>query len=230
MAKRTSIADIYKDKIATWRQEGCTLQEIGDKCNVSRERIRQILEKFYPDKLHHNLLSTEAAAKQIPCSPDRFAAIASSMSLSPIIDKGKGRVKFWDGDAVRLVSQFKSCRICGSPIRQLKRFAYCSHNCYQESKKYKHKSLEARKRCIRSAHKWQRNHPECVRDYRQRRMSNHRYVIIADAPIPKGEVVRYVRSNVRGRITVEWHGNLYNLPLPVVQLIRQPSDRSTGTQ
>lgn len=225
MARKTGIVEIYKDKIGAWRQEGYTLQEIGDRCHVSRERIRQILNKFYPDKLHHNFLSTEAAARQIPCSPDRFAAIASAIGLTPVVDKGKGRVKFWDDNAVRLISKYKSCHICGSPIREVKRFAYCSLTCYQESKKYKNKSPEAKKRCIKSAHQWQREHPECVRDYRQRRMSDHRYVVIGNAPIPKGEVVKYVSSGERGRVIVEWDGALYTLPLPAVHLIKEPRDR-----
>ena len=220
MARKISIAEVYKDEIGTWRQEGCTLQEIGDRCHVSRERVRQILKKLYPDKLHHNFLSTEAAARQIPCSPDRFATIASGIGLTPVVDKGKGRAKFWDDNAVRLVSMYKSCRICGSPIREVKRSAYCSLSCYQESKKYKHKSPEAKRRCVQSAHKWQRKNPEFVRDYRQRRMSDHKYVVIAGAPIPKGEVVKYVASGERGRVTVEWNGSFYSLPLPAVHLIR----------
>lgn len=60
MAKRIGVYDVYGELIANWRREGYSLQEIGDKVGVTRERIRQILNRYSA-----NLKSCLVCGKQI---------------------------------------------------------------------------------------------------------------------------------------------------------------------
>ena len=43
--KHIPVVEIYDGQIADMRRDGFTLQRIGDKIGVSRERVRQILAK-----------------------------------------------------------------------------------------------------------------------------------------------------------------------------------------
>jgi len=71
------INERYGDLIVTLRSEGKTLQQIGDQLGVSRERVRQVLAKYWPGCRPPP--SGEEAAKMLGMSYRQFRAAAKAV-------------------------------------------------------------------------------------------------------------------------------------------------------
>ena len=76
------INEKYGDLIVTLRSDGKTLQQIGNQLGVSRERVRQVLAKYWPGCRPPP--SGEEAAKMLGMSYRQFRAAAKAVGVQPI--------------------------------------------------------------------------------------------------------------------------------------------------
>lgn len=211
------VRDIYNGEVANLRSCGYTLQEIGDKCGVTRERIRQILHRFYPDNLYPDVFMTHEISIKLGISDGRVLSLCKRMNISPIKTPHHSR---WDQYVLPLLSYTIShifCRVCGKPVEP-PRTIYCSAECnqiygdsrYSRSAEYREKQKICHKR-------WRENHHERVRElnrkagkaYYSRLRAKHRYVIVGKCEIPMGVIVKNVGEHINGKIPVEWNGEKY---------------------
>ena len=125
----------YGNLIAALRSEGKTLQQIGDQLGVSRERVRQVLNEYFPEC--STPPSTEEAARMLGMSCRRFRSTAERLGIQPIA-RSPGRIR-WSHEtlsAVRTAYKFRSCRICGRHVPANRR-VYCSEECVREAERYR---------------------------------------------------------------------------------------------
>ena len=133
------IYEKYGDTIATLRSEGRTLQQIGDRLGVTRERVRQVLREHFPDC--YPPPSTEEAAKTLGMSYRQFRNAAKRLGIQPV-GRTRNRI-WWSLDAlpvVRAAQKPRSCRICGRPLPS-PRHVYCSEQCLGQGRRYANRSL-----------------------------------------------------------------------------------------
>ncbi len=128
----------YGDLIVALRSEGRTLQQIGDQLGVTRERVRQVLSKHYPDCSAPP--STEAAAKMVGMSYRRFRSIANRLGIQPIA-RTRTRIRWSPNVLPALLSADKppSCRVCGRNVPPPRR-VYCSEECVNEARSCRNRS------------------------------------------------------------------------------------------
>jgi len=147
--KGSEIYIVFDGVIPELRASGYTLQEIGDKCGVTRERIRQILNQYYPDNAQrpNHLVSRNKFAVLVGHSLYLLSKMESEGLLSPI---RRGSLRLYhkeDSDTVkaliqaRLAAQRKpiielTCEVCGSKfyrksyrIRKNSPGRFCSKEC-----------------------------------------------------------------------------------------------------
>ena len=194
------VHDIYGGQIAEWRKQGETLQMIGDKTGVCRERIRQILNQHYHGTVSNYFKECEVA-KILEISVARVANLRLKGLVHPL------RIGlFWLYDIAQikkliiLITHY--CKNCGVQLSGQRRI-WCE-KCYAEfyRNQYKFMTPERKKVHIqrvttwisehpeqfrpilsRANKKWQKNHPEKMKLYAQRRKdkfwsSSPQYVIV----------------------------------------------------
>jgi hypothetical protein len=128
----------YGDLIVALRGEGRTLQQIGDQLGVTRERVRQVLSKHYPD--FSAPPSTEEAAKMLGMSYRHFRSVANRVGIQPIA-RTRNRIR-WSPDELAAVSSADTppdCRICGFRLPPTRR-VYCSEECANEARRHRKRS------------------------------------------------------------------------------------------
>jgi len=151
--KEPSVIEIYNGRILDMRREGYTLQQIGDATGVTRERVRQILNKYFGGT-KHDYLSEQEVARRIGCSYGPLERLRLEGLINP---KRYGRFWLYDMDMVQKAQKILGvgqrgalitliCKICGKGFslkgyiynrrfhnekrpRKLP-FAFCSKVCY----------------------------------------------------------------------------------------------------
>lgn len=132
--------EVYGDLIAALRSEGKTLQQIGNQFGVTRERVRQVLNKHSPNCWLPP--STEEAAKMLGMSYRRFRSTAERLDIQPVA-RTRQRIR-WSPDvlpAVWAAYKLRSCRICGWHLPST-RSVYCSEECVREALRNRNRSLK----------------------------------------------------------------------------------------
>lgn len=149
MPKGSGVFSTFDGMIPTLRSKGYTLQEIGNKCQVSRERIRQILNEYYPDKAQRPncLVTRHTLASLIGCSRNLVICMEDEGIINPI---RRGGLHLYDKKDVakikaliqaRIESQRKpvielTCEVCDAKfyrksylIRKTSPGRFCSRKC-----------------------------------------------------------------------------------------------------
>lgn len=141
-----AVLETYNGEIANMRRQGYTLQAIGDTVGVSRERIRQILFKYYPG-VKMSLLPENQMAKVIGCLPDRLTKLRTSGMVNP---KHLGKFYLYSTEDMgeAMLALQRNCSHCGAhlPLKGNSR-KYCPE-CSRESRRYHYPfmSEEAKKK------------------------------------------------------------------------------------
>jgi hypothetical protein len=152
---------ISANDIYAMRHSGATLQQIANKVDKTKERIRQILIKNY-GSTKHKLLSTEQLRKIFGFSRYRILELYQDNVILPVKewDANNGHYLLWPQTAVDTITnyynEYKPCKMCGARIPEGRR-VFCSEQCYKEGHKYKYKNVEAKQR-----------HMDSIRRYRNK--------------------------------------------------------------
>ncbi len=151
-------ANISADTIYNMRQSGATLQQIADKIDRTKERVRQILVQSY-GSTKHQLISTEQLCRLLGLPRNRAIGLYQGGVIIPAVewDTGIGHYLLWSPAIAEQINIYYNthslCKICDCPIPKGRRI-YCSEKCYQEGRKYRYKSIEAKQRHIRSIERY----------------------------------------------------------------------------
>ena len=144
------------------RQSGATLQQIANKIGRTKERVRQILVKNY-GSTKRELISTEQLCKTSGFCRYSVGKLCQDSLITPVRNwnTGSGQYLLWSPATVEQIEVYfktqKLCRMCNHPILNGRR-VWCSEQCFKESRKYKYKSAEAKRR-----------HLSSIKRYRERR-------------------------------------------------------------
>ncbi len=138
------IADAYNGTIPEMRRKGYPLQKIADRCDVSRERVRQVLNKYYPNARPGSLTESEAA-RVLECSAYLLTQMRQRGSVSP---KRYGHYWVYSNKDIEIARQAlqRCCVHCGRRISTTSRnFKYCPE-CSDRRRRYRYWLDDWRKR------------------------------------------------------------------------------------
>lgn len=201
---RQSVWQVYNVQIAELRKQGHTLQEIGDRVGVTRERVRQILEEHY-GRIEIPLLPECKAAELIGCNPTRLDKLRRLGIIQP---KRQGRCFRYSREDIEeaMLALQKQCLHCGEALRlkgrERKYCPACSKECrryyypfYGEEKKRKHNEktrhwAEQHQEALREIHR------KATRKYAERKRKEHyavtEYLVVRGDILPVGSVIKAV--------------------------------------
>jgi len=117
------------------RKKGFTLQQIGDKFGITRERVRQRLVDNHSSSY---FLATKELAKLCQCSTDIVHYLQRQGLIQSRQNNHRG---LWGLDALKTLMAYRSCEICGSLLPS-KKIHYCCDACYQIGNR------QAREKCM----------------------------------------------------------------------------------
>jgi len=151
------VVDIFNGAIPDMRRQGYTLQAIGDEIGVTRERVRQILNRYYPGT-QPQVLREYQVAKVIGCSPDALRKLRTAGKINPM---PRGKHYLYDRNEIEkaYLAVLKACPHCGSTY--IGSYIRCA-KCRAEYKRYQYPffSEEQKRKSRLSTKKWQKNNPE----------------------------------------------------------------------
>ena len=167
--KSTAIAQ-YNGLIKDMRESGLTLQSIGNHIGRTRERVRQILNEFYPDT-------------QRPKTENQVACLLGSSNTALRKLRGKnilnpkhiGHCYIYDEKDIELAHQLlsKHCLICGK-LFVSPRLRFCSLQCYRKRWEYRNLSPERKQQHRRLTERWRKEHLEQWKVSNQRARAKYR--------------------------------------------------------
>lgn len=196
--------EVYNGEIKELRDQGLTLQAIGDKVGVTRERVRQILNEHYNTAGISGLIARYQLAQIIGCSEPRLKMLEREGKLNPL---HSGRSFFYNRDeaerAVLALQRF--CLHCGEPLPLKHSAKYCS-KCQKDYRRnaYHFVSKESKRRRIEASESWHRRHPEktqeivnrAVAKFMAKKRKEHyattQYVVVHPGVMPIGSLVKAV--------------------------------------
>jgi len=146
------VRDTFNGIIASLREEGYSLREIGEHCGVSSQRIHQILSEDYPNQIARpdNLVTRDAFAQLVGCSAALLYSLEKKGVLTPIQRGGYRHIVLYDKADVRQVKALINarrgarkartvqliCKTCGhvfertvTSIRKTSPGHFCSKKC-----------------------------------------------------------------------------------------------------
>ena len=228
-----TVREIYDGEVATLRADH-TLQEIGDKCGVTRQRIKQILDHFYPQRAARNTLLTHQVARRLGISHGRVLSLCKKSDISPVrVVPGH---KLWAPDVpLRLAEIIASvvCKVCGKHIEYPKR-DYCPE-CYRtyQNSKYS-RSLEFRERHAKYVKRWNEKNPEKLKAIRKRTQEKRaakrritlKYIITGKCEIPVGAIVKNAGKSMNVRLPVEWNGQTYFIRHHLLKIYKEDNGQA----
>lgn len=202
---RKTVWEAYDGQLADMRRGGASLEQIGDKTGVTKERIRQILKRRY-GKIQIPFLVEEKAARIIGCGAWRLEKLRKHGLLNP---KHMGRRWLYDRDELEkaMLLLQRVCAHCDEPIPiTVATFKYCVR-CSRDRYRNQWPFLsEDGKRAATAAHRsWQKRHPEKFREicrkagrtFREKRQREHYattpYVVVSEkAILPLNSVIKAI--------------------------------------
>jgi predicted transcriptional regulator len=143
--------------IYSLRQAGATLQQIADSIGLTRERIRQILNRDYRTTKRRQL-SSEQLCRISGLPRNQILRLYHYNIISPVREwtTGKKNHLLWPPDTVREVIKYyyrnHTCKICHQSIPK-GRWLYCSERCYHEGQKLRSRDKKAKQRNLDSIRK-----------------------------------------------------------------------------
>lgn len=209
------------------RQSGATLDQLGSRFGISRERARQLLIARYGSARVRKLLTTTELCRLVGCTWKYIDKLKWRGVIQPAMMVGHGRT-LWKPESVVAVIEYTDryrCPVCHRPVPSYRK-VYCSRRCYLEARRYKNQPLEAKRRHNERVKRWRTEHPAEAKRIQQRKetkksLERYRstlYVIAKRCAIPLGTVVRVLTCN-RGRMRVEWGEQVLDVPFGCVRLM-----------
>ena len=240
MKDQERIRKVSLDTLIQMRQSGASLRQISDCLDISREWVRQLLIKHRGSTRVQDFLEATELARQAGCSQRYIRKLRRRGLIRPVMVVGNKRT-LWKPETVNTVVEYNTsdrCRVCNGPLPD-NRWVYCSRACYIQacSDRYKRMSDQAKRLQKARVARWQRNHPERVKDIVRRgqrkyaakksieRYESRQYIIWKRCLVPLGTVVKIPGCGTqKGRLKVEWGNRTVEVPFCSVKRIVKESE------
>ncbi len=150
------VFQIYNGQILEMRREGRTLQMIGDTIGVTRERIRQVLNKYYGGT-DMPFLTIRELAQRVGYSEHTVYRLTRAGILNP---KRVGWLYLFGKEDIKKAIAAMSCKHCGAPRVKRSRL-YCAA-CSLERRRYPYPFMndEAKRHHNAACRRWEELYPE----------------------------------------------------------------------
>lgn len=182
-----SVHEVHNGQIAVWREQGYSLQQIGDRVGVTRERVRQILNQFYAGTFSR-FPNQESVSTLLGCSLSILLRLRKEGISTPKRMGGQWRYSPED-IAIIVLALYKNCPVCGKPVRVNRK--YCCLECYKArwKNRYRHSSEEAKEKHRARMRDWRQRNSEKYREKRKREFwaSKPQYIVLSGEL--KGKIV-----------------------------------------
>ena len=221
------------DTMHQMRQSGATLDRVGSRFGITRERVRQLLTSHYGSTKVQELLTTTELCRLAGCTWNYVNKLKQGGVIQPAKVVGQGRT-LWKPETIATIIieiDCHRCPVCYQPLSS-DRLVYCSRQCYLEAHRYKNQPEEKKRQHNEGVKRWLGEHPEKARQIQQRKQARQQakrsrqryqtaqYVIWRKCPIPLGTVVRMLSYNrAGGRMRVEWGEQIVELPFCCIKRI-----------
>jgi len=112
-----SVRQLFGGEIKRLREEGYSLQQIGEMVGVTRERVRQILNKYYPGT-KPKLLSTRQVAERSGVPESVIRKLRRSGLIHPArMARNSNSYRYEEKTLQEVkIALSRPCRICSNPI------------------------------------------------------------------------------------------------------------------
>lgn len=166
---RIMISKAKPSSIYQMRQSGATLQQIANRCGISRERVRRLLIKYYGSTRIQDFLTMTELAHLAGCTQRYIYKLEQRGTIKPAKVIGRGRT-LWDAETAATITLFidsHRCRVCNEPVPS-NRQVYCSRACALKAPRYENNPEQARRLQKARVAKWRATHPERAREIQRR--------------------------------------------------------------
>lgn len=111
---KLTVMELLDGEIKLLREAGYSLEQIAEKGGVTRERIRQLINRYYPG-VKSKLLSERQVAKTFGVSPSTISSLRRRGLIHPVQIGDTYRFNEKAVEEVKTALN-RPCRICGNPI------------------------------------------------------------------------------------------------------------------
>ena len=166
---KKSVIQLLGGEIKQLREAGYSLKQIADKAGVTRERIRQIINKYYPGT-KSNLLSEPQVANTFGVSSTLIRNLRRQGLIHPVRIGNAIRYNKKAIEEIRTALN-RPCRICGNPV-----FPGNTKLCEKCSTMMRDPKLRLslpgeREKLKKAVRRWNEAHIEEVREWTRKRIS-----------------------------------------------------------
>lgn len=170
--KRKSVIELLDGSIKELREAGYSLEHIGKKGGVTKERMRQVIKKYYPG-IKPKLPTERQVAKMLVISPIVIVNFRNKGLIKPT---KFGPLYRYDKKTINQLKKLlkKVCRICGKPLNSRRR-TLCE-NCSSSADKPMNEAdlLKLREKRREYVKRYRKNHKEQNR--LRQRTDNLKYI------------------------------------------------------
>ena len=157
------------DSMYEMRQSGATLDQVGSRFGITRERVRRLLTEHYDSTRIQDLLPAAELCRLAGCTRNYVDKLKRGGVIQPA--KVVGERTLWKPETITTIIieiDRRRCPVCHQPLPS-DRLVYCSRQCYLEAHRYKNQPEEARRRHNERVARWKAQHPERARQIEQRK-------------------------------------------------------------
>ena len=148
------------DLICQMRKRGLTLREIGERTGISKERVRQILNRML-GSTKYEWATTERLCELCGITKRRLSLLQKAGVVNPVFTwvAGRHRYSIWSPSVAEEISNFDRiyhlCLICHRPLPK-GHFRYCSDECRRKRWEYKNMGPEQKQKHLDSIKRYRR--------------------------------------------------------------------------
>lgn len=130
------VAQTRLDTMHQMRQSGATLDRVGSRFGITRERVRYLLTKHYGSTRVQDLLTATELARLTSCGYSYIDKLERRGVIQPAMVVGRGK-RLWKPKTIATITIYidhHRCSVCQQPLSSNRRI-YCSREHYLKARR-----------------------------------------------------------------------------------------------